>query len=267
MPAPLRILLAMVLSIVLLAGCSKKGTSPMGGTMGSLRVRMTDAPGDFQAVNLVVTGVSAHVADGVSDSLSGWEVLSADSASYDLLLLRNGVFATLGVAQVPAGHYTQIRLKLGPGSTVMVDGTAYPLTVPSGMQSGLKLVGSFDVPANGTLDVGLDFDAARSIIRTGAGTYLLKPTVRAMAMTVAGAISGSISPSGTAATVFALSAGDTLGSTVPAADGTFKIDVLPTGTYAVAFHPAPGFRDTTITGVIVHAGATTDVPQVVLTPQ
>ncbi len=43
--------------------------------------------------------------------------------------LRNGVFTTLALAHVPAEHYTQIRLKLGTGSNVMVGGVTYPLTV------------------------------------------------------------------------------------------------------------------------------------------
>lgn len=257
----------MGLTLVILSGCSKSSTTPTGSSTGTLSVRMTDSPADYQAVNLVVTGVSAHVANAGSDSTSGWEVLRSDTVSYDLLTLRNGVFATIGLGLVPAGHYTQIRLKLGAGSSVVVGGTTYPLTVPSGLQTGLKLVGSFDVPANGLLDLALDFDASRSIVQTGAGSYLLKPTARVMPFSTAGAIQGSIAPAGTSALVFALAATDTLGSAIPASSGSFKIDVLPAGTYTLAFHPTSGYRDTTITGVIVHAGATTDVPQVVLTPQ
>ena len=63
---------------------------------------------------------------------------------------------------MPAGHCTQIRLKLGAGSNVVVDGVTYPLTVPSGLQSGYKLVGEFDVPASGLVELALDLDAARS---------------------------------------------------------------------------------------------------------
>jgi hypothetical protein len=139
--------------------------------------------------------------------------------------------------------------------------------VPSGLQTGLKLVGSFDVPANGLLDVALDFDAARSIFQTGAGSYTLAPTVRVMPFSTAGAIRGSLSPAGTLATIYALQLADTLGRTTVAADGGFTISVLPPGTYAVAFHPATGFRDTTIAGIQVNAGATTDVASVQLTPQ
>src|SRR5262249_15373461 len=152
------------------------------------------------------------------DESGGWEIVKNDTATtYDLLQLRNGVFATLGIAPVPAGHYTQIRLKLDPGSNVVVGGTQFPLTVPSGLQSGYKLVGEFDVPANDSADVMLDFDAARSIHLTGNGRYMLRPTVRVIAAPPAqtGAISGQISPAGTNAVVYALLPPDTVTSSMP----------------------------------------------------
>src|SRR5690242_3252804 len=142
-----------LLLILAISGCSGKTTGPGFGTIS---LKMTDAPGDFQEVNLSILQVSAHFggaeAEGESDSTGGWQVLRSDPMNVDLLTLRNGVFTTLALAKVPAGHYTQIRLKLGPGSNVVIDGVAHPLTVPSGLQSGYKLVGSFDVPANGLLE-------------------------------------------------------------------------------------------------------------------
>jgi hypothetical protein len=88
------------------------------------------------------------------------------------------VFTTLGVTPVPAGHYTQIRLKLGAGSDVVVDGVTHALVVPSGMQSGLKLIHPFTVPPSGFVDLLLDFDAQHSVAQMGAGTWMLKPTIK-----------------------------------------------------------------------------------------
>ncbi|MEO7867441.1 MAG: DUF4382 domain-containing protein, partial [Candidatus Eisenbacteria bacterium] len=122
----------MLFATLALTSCSKENnTTPR---MGTMRVQMTDAPAVYQAVNLVIREV-AVLREG-SDSTSGWQVIQPDSSSYDLLVLRNGVFTTIGSSLVPAGHYTQIRLKLSPGSTIVVDGVTYPLTVPSGLQSG-----------------------------------------------------------------------------------------------------------------------------------
>jgi hypothetical protein len=248
-----------------LAGCSKNSMSPTSSASGTMRIQMTDAPGNYDAIHLVIREVSAHRAD--SDSSGGWVVINPESTTYDLLTLRNGVFATIGTALVPAGHYTQIRLLLGPGSDVVVDGVTHPLTVPSGLQTGVKLVGNFDIAPNGLTDVALDFDAQRSVLRTGNGSYKLKPVVRAMTFSSAGSISGTVLPAGVATTVYALQAPDTIGSTMAAADGAFKLCALPAGTYSVAFHPDTAYRDTTIAGVAVSAGGTTSLGSVQLTHQ
>lgn len=202
-----------------LFGCS---AHPTGPAMGTVVLRLTDAPADFDAIHVVVTEVSIHrggssgddddslgvevdddsleVGESNDDSLEvgdhddslevgesddgrgeeqgGWEVLSHEARTYDLLALRNGVFAILGVGDVPAGHYTQIRLKIGVGSDVVVGGVSHPLVIPSGMQSGLKLVGGFRVPAGGEKDLTLDFDGARSVVPEPDGTYRLRPTIR-----------------------------------------------------------------------------------------
>ena len=74
---------------------------------------MTDGPGDYEAVNLVIREVAVHFTGVGSDSTNGWEVVSSDSTSYDLLTLRNGLFTAIGKAVVPAGRYTLLRRKLG----------------------------------------------------------------------------------------------------------------------------------------------------------
>jgi hypothetical protein len=257
-----------LLLVLAISGCSNKTTAPRFGTIS---LKMTDAPGDYQEVNLSILQVSAHLegAEGAetdSDSTGGWQVLRSEPLNVDLLTLRNGVFTTLALTQVPAGHYTQIRLKLGPGSNVVIDGVTHPLTVPSGLQSGYKLVGDFDVPAGGLLSLVLDFDAARSIVLTGSGTYILKPTARVMPLNTAGSITGQVLPDSVVTTVYAIQAPDTIGSALTSG-GFFSVDVLPAGTYSLAFHPSTAYRDTTLGGIVVNAGAATSVGTVQLTPQ
>jgi uncharacterized protein DUF4382/carboxypeptidase family protein len=258
----LRFLLAL-LPLAALAGCSNNDNPSSPGS-GTMVVRMTDAPAAVQAVNLVVNEVAVRVEEGQPDSLSGWLVINSTTHTYNLMNLQNGVFTTIGQGTVPAGTYTQMRLKLGAGSTIVVDGTTYPLTVPSGMQSGLKVDGSFLVPAGGTSDVSLDFDASRSIVQTGAGSYLLKPVIHVMSTTAAGAIRGTVQPAGVATSVYATQGADTLSSALTAANGQFMMSVLSPGTYDVRFHPALGYRDTTVANVLVTAGQTAVVDTVQL---
>jgi len=247
-----------------LIGCSKNDEHT-GLSSGTVTIHMTDAPMAVQAINLVVTEVSINPSGNGSDQ--GWEVLRSDTMNVDLLTLQNGVFTTLATGRVPSGTYDQVRLKLGAGSTITVDGVTHPLTVPSGMQSGLKIVGPFSVPSGGTVDLALDFDASRSIVLTGSGTYMLKPVVRVMPTSIAGSIRGQVLPTTTQTTVYAIETpADTVGSAMTGTDGRFSVNVLPAGTYSLAFHPSAGFSDTTLAGVVVTSGHSTDVGTVQLNP-
>jgi hypothetical protein len=255
--------------VILMTGCSSDQASAPG--YGTMTVRMTDDPGDFDQVNLVITQVSARVEDFDTDTTDvdddgEWIVLENDPDTFDLMTLQNGHFATIGSALVPAGHYTEVRLKLGSGSNVVVDGVTHPLVVPSGMQSGLKLKGSFDVPAGGVLDISLDFDAGRSIFQTGTGQYMLKPVIKILAARIAGGITGNLLPAGVNATIYAMQLPDTAGSSRAAADGHFTLAVLSAGNYDLAVRPDSGYRDTTLFGVSVEAGLMKDVGTIQLTP-
>lgn len=254
------IVLFLAAALAFATGCSEKN-NPTGAAQGTLRMSITDAPGSYDAVRLVVTGVAVRRASADSDSVSGgWEVLRSDSATFDLIQLQNGTMSPLAAGLVPAGTYHQIRLLLGSGSTIVVNGVSYPLVIPSGLQSGLKLVGDFNVPAGGATDLVLDFDASRSVVLTGNGTYILKPVVRVQVAAQAGSIRGTVLPDSANADVWAIQNGDSLAHARTATNGTFVLSTLPAGSYSVAIHPtAAGLRDTTLTGVSVTAGQTTDV--------
>ena len=280
MEARLRSLLSVLFvafAVAVAAGCgSDSPSSPSPDGYGTLRVRMTDAPGEFDAVNLVITEVSVRGetvttpedTDTVLIDASGeWVVLSDGPKTFDLIQLQNGVFATIGEGSLPAGHYQEVRLRIGTGSTVVVDGVTYPLTVPSGAQTGLKLKGAFDVVEDGVTDLGIDFDAARSIHETGNGKWMMRPVARMVPVAASGGIDGTIVPDSTAATVWLLQAPDSVASTVPALDGSFRFAMVPPGTYDVRIEPEGAWRDTTFTGVTVSSGSTTHLGVVALTPQ
>jgi hypothetical protein len=95
----------------------------------------------------------------------------------DLISLGSGgVLRALGATPLAAGQYTQIRLVLsssddsGLANAVQPTGGGLaPLGVPSGAQTGLKLVGEFNVPVGKTGDVVLEgFDACGAVVQAGS---------------------------------------------------------------------------------------------------
>ena len=243
------------------AGCGSSATK--SGT-GTVRVSLTDAPADFDSVILVIREVAVHRegADG-----TGWTSFVPDSSRYDLLRLTNGVFAGLGEVLVDAGHYTQVRLLLDPGSYVVENGVRRDLIIPSGLQTGLKLVGEFDVQPGMTVDLGIDFNAAHSFVETGSGKLMLKPTVKVHVLNLTGSISGVVQPADPASTVYAIAGADTVGAVVTGTSGEFTLSLLPGGSYTVAIDAPAAYRDTSLAGVAVTAGMVTNVGTVTLQAQ
>jgi len=241
-----------------LSGCSS-GSAPSGagGPMGTVTVRLTDAPANFQHVYLDIAQVSIHAADSTmvpagAGEDGGWIVVP---------------ITTIGTGLVPAGTYDQIRLKLGPDNTIVADSVAYPLKVPSGMASGYKLMGQFTVPPDVGVDVGIDFDAQRSIHQTGSGQWMLKPVARTFLIPLSGAIAGRVVPDSVVTTVYAIQAPDTVATTTTDATGHFVLPLLPPGVYSVHFAPqSPSFQSLAIEAVAVTAGLVTDMGVITLPP-
>ena len=251
---------AVALLAVIVAGCSKSSSPTSAAGSGTFQVNMIDSPGAFDAVNIVVDSVQAHIAS--SDTTSGWVTLNSTPKTYDLLQLTNGVNAVIGQAVVPAGQYSQVRLFIGSGSSVVVAGTSYPLTIPSGVQSGLKLNVDATIQSNITYVLTLDFNVNQSIVVTGnpiGGTFLLKPVIRVITTASNGAITGTVLPDSARPTVTAFNSADTV-STVADTSGNFTIGYLSSGTYSLQIVPSDTtLSDTTITNVSVTDGQTTKV--------
>jgi hypothetical protein len=241
-----------------LSGCGGDPNRPAVPSQGEIRVLLIDAPAAYDAVNIVVKEVSAHVAE--ADSGSGWTAVNDSTRTFDLLALANRASAVLCDAPLDAGHYTQIRLKLSSGSTVVVDGVEYPLEVPSGLQSGLKLNHPFDIEPDRLYDLTLDFDAARSIVHRGDDRYALSPVIRLAAAQISGTISGVISPASARGIVTAVGGADTVSAVADTTSGAFKLMALPAGSYDVRIDPLePAYDDTTLTGVTVLARQDVDL--------
>jgi hypothetical protein len=173
---------------------------------GVLTVKITDSPIDnATAVVVVFTGVELKPADGEPFSIDycGPADLPANcQKAIDLLQLQDGVTDTLlEDEEVPVGQYQWMRLKVradrnlsGASYIRLDDGTEYPLFVPSGAQTGLKIVRPFVVAQGGTTRLVIDFDIRKSVIAPPglAPNYLLKPTLRMVDELQTGTITGEV---------------------------------------------------------------------------
>lgn len=164
--------IGLLLGSLSLTACKKKTTE-----RSNLRVKLVDAPGDFQQVNIEVLQVKVH------HEGAGWIDLPTNSGVYDLLTLQNDVSATLvNIGELPAGKLNQFRLVLGNSNFVMVDSVYYPLATPSAQQSGLKMNLKADLQPNTNYEIVVDFDAEQSIVAQGNGSYSLKPVLKVVSL-------------------------------------------------------------------------------------
>jgi hypothetical protein len=193
---------------------------------------ITDPPvcknpnGSFDHIWITITRVKAHVSEDADfDHDAGWinlvdlrdhpmqiDLLDLDSTT--CLLTQLG--STSGL---PAGQYRQIRVLLlsnnpNPGEpvpssnncgssgfncVVPANGTPEELLVGSADKTGIKIPsgqiaqGKFVIPAGQSVDLNIDFDACRSIIKQGNGNFRLKPVLRASEVSLnRNAISGRV---------------------------------------------------------------------------
>lgn len=258
-----------VLLLVMGGFISCSETTSTDTETGTLRMIMVDAPADLEGVEsleIVFDRVMVH--RGIcqdEDSTDGWitvlcDTLPVEQRTFDLLELVNGDFGILCEDDLEAGAYTQIRIII-ESATLVVDGEPQTLFIPSGEQSGIKLVGGFKVDPGVITELTLDFDVAKSLHEAppGSGRYILRPTIRLVQTTLSGTISGTVLPAGIGAVIYALdpSTVDTVASTL--ADpitGDYVLQALLAGIYDVRAS-AVGYADSTRTGIAVTAGVNT----------
>ena len=183
-----------VLAAVSLGAC---GDGVGVDTQATVRVLLTDAPVDYIEEAMVDIGAVELIPDDDGAPM----MLSADGTDglVNLLELRNGVTMILAEATIPAGSYTQLRLIVEAASVTLAGdnggSTEMDLKVPSGAQTGIKLIlrvaddgeGPLVIAADETLVFTVDFDVSQSFViqgnpETPAGIHgvLFKPTLRVM---------------------------------------------------------------------------------------
>ncbi len=245
------------------AACGGGGGSSSNSS-GNLALYLTDAFDEtYQAVYVTRCEIQvSQVHEDDQTETDSWLTVARPRATYNLLELVNGVRQSLGIAYLEPGRYSQMRLIIGtepdngtnifsaahPFANYVIDeaGHYHALKVPSGLQTGVKIIQGFDISLNGTTELILDFDAARSVVKAGSsGQWLLKPTIKILNTEEYSIINGEVTdadasePAGgvvVSAQVYNPGAGDpkdavtVRAATVTDAEGNYALFVQP-GTY------------------------------------
>ncbi len=236
---------------VLLPACSGGGGSGAGASgVGELSIEATDKPFAHDLVTLArvrVTEVSVH-REGSSGS--GFLVLfSGPPIELSLLDLQNGVTQLLVRADVEAGTYRQVRLKIDSAHLELVNGNVYTsalgnISLTSLPTSGLKVFVDppIEIVGGASATLLLDFDLTKTFHPIpandplAASSYKLMPVIHATNVSLTGEIRGTVladDGSGTLAgvgqaTLYVLPPGDPDPANSVATTGT-----LDDGSYAL----------------------------------
>jgi hypothetical protein len=262
---------AVAVGAVLIAGvaCGDADTVGLRGP-AQVTVLLTDAAVDYideawvdiGAVELVPADDSGPIITLSEDGTDG---------PVNLLELQDAATEMLADAEIEAGSYSQLRLIVESASVKLADewtftdgSTEKDLKVPSGAQTGIKLVltsGDDEEPLEippGELVLVVDFDVSQSFViqgnpETPAGIHgmLFKPTLRVVVMDVAGSIAGTVTAANDSIRVDSLRVravpvDDGLleefqtetATTRTGDDGTYTLRFLVPGEYTVRVTPA-----------------------------
>jgi hypothetical protein len=141
------------------------------------------ANSDYSSIILDIKEIKVRAKDGT------WIDLDVPEYEFDLLNIVNGKMVVVGSSYVlQPGVYTQVRFVLGEANRIKANGLFFDLKVPSGEQSGLKLVGEFELFENKLTCITINFDVDKSIVHTGPGNisskkisanskFILKPVI------------------------------------------------------------------------------------------
>lgn len=197
--------------VAVVAGCSSGG----GSSTGTLTLGLTDGPVEgAQDVMIAFTGIQLKPSGGPAMDPITMDAQSCDNfdaatgtCQINLLDLVGTKRRVVFSGKLPAGHYDWVRLMVAAERNVMdsyidtLGGQQCSLWIPSGADTGLKIVSGITVTANGVSDYTLDFDVRKSITNPPglsdptlacADNYVLSPAIRIVDSTQVGAIAGTV---------------------------------------------------------------------------
>jgi hypothetical protein len=282
------LLLALITSTF---SCRKEKDANTAVPEGQQRVsiRLSDGPVSFDAVNVDIQRVEVFVVpdscqrnsngsndddndrschhdhhgdrDRDNNGCGSWDTLDIRTGVYNLLDLSNGADTLLATGFTVAGKVKKIRLTLGSDNSVVIDSVSYPLDLWNQFDRVTINVRGDDVdqvnPSD--LQLWLDFDAGRSLVKLRNNHFVLKPFLRIWLPPQTATIKGKVVPGEASAVVSAISDGDTLVA-IPRNDGWFKIRGLRGSSADLLINATSnGYVDTTLNSISLEKGKETDI--------
>ena len=265
----LKLVLFLASTALGVVGCGSGGMSAAPsqsqmGQMGQMRLSVADAPPADDATHVVVVFTGVELTGNSGDPVT---ITFSQPKSIDLMTQSGTASAVLFDEPIAPGSYGQIRLMVVADGSAnnsyidFADGSRMGLRVPSGSETGLKLVSGFAVPSSGVVDYTIDFDLRKAITCPPGQSpaCILKPVEHLVDNTSVGNIQGQITsalPSGCTPGVYLYGAvvgkfedmnstaastdsNQPLASKVPVPTSAppyyYQFTFLPPGTYTVAF--------------------------------
>ena len=286
-----KFLLLLGISLIFLTGCVSDLVVPGGLGTGTLKIYLTDAPGDYKEVNINISKIEGHIANNGEEG--SWEVLKEWSGGLPVDLIKlEDVSMLLASLELEPNKYTQLRIFLNGDASLVLEGEdgpnrpteTVPLEIPSSANSGIKLNHPFKIVEGMITKLTIDFDAEKSVIKTGNGKYKMEPVISLSSETYStgevpggvGLVSGSVSYYesrnlalvGISGASIELTGGvyiftNTTTTSTEELIGTFNLVDVPAGTYTLNVY-AEGYDDYSENGVVVVNGENTVVDVVFL---
>lgn len=268
-----------------IAACNKENTVAFNSTGKiPLVVYLTDAPLAFDTVNLDIKFVevkldtnAAHknddsFGDSDVDSLNDnkrhdgygvWDTVAFTPSIINVAALRNGIDKMI-VSDSVLGTIRKIRLSLGTNNNIVKDGISYPLTVRSRyvyVDIKKKHHQRDSLYANATA-IRLDMDLYRSI-KVVNGNYFFLPYLKPFNDINFATVTGNVTPAESRPFITVFNSTDTNYGVVDKS-GYYKIRGLQSGNYSINFKGNNGYKDTTISKIVLTNGSVTKVPTITL---
>ncbi|HRI26118.1 MAG TPA: DUF4382 domain-containing protein [Ferruginibacter sp.] len=261
-------LFILITAAVTIFSCQKEARDDSGNIpagQSRLEVMLTDDPSQlFDSIFINIQKLEVKTED--STGAEHWDVLTIRPGVYNILRFRNGLDTLLASGNIPAGEIKKIRLTLGTGNYVMLNGVSIPLDLNSSDAVITIDVhhGSFDSTGIRRFRIWLDMDGHGSIRIKSNGRLELKLRLGHFCHGNSGEIEGEIQPGAALpALVMAVSGTDTL-TAIPEHDGEFKIRGIRSTTATVIIKPSNGYKDSVINNVPVRLGEDTHLGRIVL---